>query len=478
MVNGDLRVTGTIYGTHTGNYGTCNTAAATQEKVVSIQGFSLATGVHVCVKFITNTNSHATPTLNVSSTGAKSIKYRGGNLPSAGTLAAGRVYEFRYDGTNWELVGDLDTNTQTVTGVKGNSESSYRTGNVNITAANIGLGNVNNTSDADKPVSTATQTALDGKVNKNTLIYTTSTSPSTGEYHDWNSLTDTGIYELRGDTYGDGSADKAPNRPESSRMTLVVINSDGYVRQLALGNNLYTREKISGTSGTWDDWETLESQANKVTAIREFASASDDKYPSEKAVAYKLSGLEVKPILHAEGYFNRQGVTTTWTKVGMYRNDRDTPIAYPSIYGPSGDKDGRLTGSLDSIVTLTGWEPYESGCMDFTIIFDSSTSSTQDVPFKLNRIIDQGIRKFKIRFFNYGTGTMRARFCYDYTDSGGGTYLSGVSIYTQEGKNVLNYYQVDVPPDRYAEVDVLIPTTVHDTTSTWVAIMNVTYGVS
>jgi len=36
----------------------------------------------------------------------------------------------------------------TVTGVKGNSESTYRTGNVNITKANIGLGNVENKSSA------------------------------------------------------------------------------------------------------------------------------------------------------------------------------------------------------------------------------------------------------------------------------------------------------------------------------------------
>ena len=50
-----------------------------------------------------------------------------------------------------------------ITGIKGNAESSYRTGNVNITAANLGLGNVNNTSDANKPISTATQTALNGK---------------------------------------------------------------------------------------------------------------------------------------------------------------------------------------------------------------------------------------------------------------------------------------------------------------------------
>ena len=53
----------------------------------------------------------------------------------------------------------------TVLGVKGGSESAYRTGNVNITKANIGLGNVDNTSDEDKPISTATQTALNGKAN-------------------------------------------------------------------------------------------------------------------------------------------------------------------------------------------------------------------------------------------------------------------------------------------------------------------------
>lgn len=40
--------------------------------------------------------------------------------------------------------------------VKGNAENTYRTGNVNITPANIGLGNVNNTADANKNVKYAT----------------------------------------------------------------------------------------------------------------------------------------------------------------------------------------------------------------------------------------------------------------------------------------------------------------------------------
>lgn len=42
-----------------------------------------------------------------------------------------------------------------VTGVKGDAESSYRVGNINITPTNIGLGNVDNTADAVKQVSYA-----------------------------------------------------------------------------------------------------------------------------------------------------------------------------------------------------------------------------------------------------------------------------------------------------------------------------------
>lgn len=66
-----------------------------------------------------------------------------------------------------------------VTGVKGNSESSYRRGNVNITKSNIGLGNVDNTSDANKPISIAQQAALNLKQNitDNSLTTTNKTIP-------------------------------------------------------------------------------------------------------------------------------------------------------------------------------------------------------------------------------------------------------------------------------------------------------------
>ena len=60
-------------------------------------------------------------------------------------------------------LADGRINTLAVLGVKGSAESSYRKGNVELTKANLGLGNVDNTSDASKPISTATQTALNGK---------------------------------------------------------------------------------------------------------------------------------------------------------------------------------------------------------------------------------------------------------------------------------------------------------------------------
>lgn len=57
-----------------------------------------------------------------------------------------------------------------VIGVKGEEESEYRHGNVNITRANLGLENVDNTSDLNKPISTATQAALDAKQDAMTAI--------------------------------------------------------------------------------------------------------------------------------------------------------------------------------------------------------------------------------------------------------------------------------------------------------------------
>ena len=64
----------------------------------------------------------------------------------------------------------ISTATQNALDLKANIASPTFTGTVSgITKSMVGLGNVDNTADTNKPVSTAQQTALDGKVDKSTL---------------------------------------------------------------------------------------------------------------------------------------------------------------------------------------------------------------------------------------------------------------------------------------------------------------------
>lgn len=116
------------------HYAECSTAAATAAKTVDLTNFTLATGSRIMVKF-TVTNTAASPTLNVNSTGAKAIMYRGAAI-SAGYLAAKRVYELVYDGTNWELVGDINTDTNTkVTNTLATTTKAYITGTTSATTS-------------------------------------------------------------------------------------------------------------------------------------------------------------------------------------------------------------------------------------------------------------------------------------------------------------------------------------------------------
>ena len=94
------------------HYGSCATEAATAAKVVACTGFALATGSRITVRF-TVTNTAASPTLNVNGTGAKALRYRNAAI-AAGYLAANRTYDFVYDGTYYQLVGDINTDSTAI----------------------------------------------------------------------------------------------------------------------------------------------------------------------------------------------------------------------------------------------------------------------------------------------------------------------------------------------------------------------------
>lgn len=94
------------------HYGVCTTEAETAEKAVVCNNFSLDTGSVITVKFTTTNTAQSDVTLNVNSTGAKSIKYRNSMAPNS-LFVAGHTYQFVYDGESYQLVGDIDTNIDT-----------------------------------------------------------------------------------------------------------------------------------------------------------------------------------------------------------------------------------------------------------------------------------------------------------------------------------------------------------------------------
>lgn len=106
-------------------YATCSTSEAAINKVATTisQNFLLQTGARVTVKF-SNYNIAHSPTLNVDSTGAKSIYWHGSELTSAQFWEAGAVLDFVYNGTQYELVGvakdngtNYNTGTDTISGL-------------------------------------------------------------------------------------------------------------------------------------------------------------------------------------------------------------------------------------------------------------------------------------------------------------------------------------------------------------------------
>jgi hypothetical protein len=143
-------------------YAECSTTAGTAAKAATIctdsdttnTAFTLIKGVSVQVKF-TITNTAANPTLNINSTGAKAIYYKGAAI-TAGYLKANYVYTFVFDGTNWNLVGEIDTDSNTNyyhTPTVAATASTTLTGATGSTNTKIGTGT--GVTDLYVPVATA-----------------------------------------------------------------------------------------------------------------------------------------------------------------------------------------------------------------------------------------------------------------------------------------------------------------------------------
>lgn len=82
-------------------YGTCQTAAATAAKTVSISDYRRTSGGIVTIRFQYAVPANAT--LNISDTGAYPIHYKNTSI-TAGVINAGDTCTFMFDGSNYVLI--------------------------------------------------------------------------------------------------------------------------------------------------------------------------------------------------------------------------------------------------------------------------------------------------------------------------------------------------------------------------------------
>lgn len=153
---------------------------------------------------------------------------------------------YKTTGGKWDILAGSP-----VTGVKGNSEATYRRGNVNITKSNIGLGNVDNTSDSNKPISTSQQAALDSKQNitDNSLTTTSKTVPGA-------------INEINASLTKNNLDTKIDIAIDTSSAVLFTAPSDGYL-SLVINANGYSIFRIFGADNStpemsWGDYSDAE----------------------------------------------------------------------------------------------------------------------------------------------------------------------------------------------------------------------------
>lgn len=172
-----------------------------------------------------------------------------------------------------------------VTGVKGDAETTYRKGNVNITKANIGLGNVDNTADANKSVKYATEAGKatnDAAGNKITDTYATKN-------------------ELR-----EGLAGKANTKTYENYQAFVTAMGLLPKSELKVGDNVYIKKL-----DVPDMW---------VTAVN--ATSTAYTYTNDQAIINALdttSGLTV-------GYFSFSKLETEKVDLSAYQTKTDNTL--------------------------------------------------------------------------------------------------------------------------------------------------------
>lgn len=238
-----------------------------------------------------------------------------------------------YNGTTGKLIKDSGVNTASFEPANANIQTHIgSTSNPHsVTKTQVGLGNVDNTSDANKPVSTA-QASADTTAENNAKAYADTLVVGL-----WD---DRGAYDASVNTFpasgGSGTAGAI------LKGDIWVVSVAGILGGAAVGIGDTVRALVNTPGQTASNWALQENNigyvpenaANKVTSIS--GASTDTQYPSAKLVYDQLA---LKAPLNAPTFTGTVGGITA------------AMVGAPS---GSGTSSGTNTGDQASIVGITG----------------------------------------------------------------------------------------------------------------------------
>ena len=258
------------------------------------------------------------------------------------TSVSGNGYEVGdwavYNGTSFDKVD----NTDAVSSVAG------RTGNVVLNKNDVELNNVDNTSDLNKPISTATQTALDTTVkltgNQTVAGVKTFTSspivptPTTntqaankqyvdGKYSGFKNYIINGGFDIwqRGGSFTGG------NKYTADRFKLQSNSTTDTHTRVDLGGNNYAVRVTRGSDGSYNNlFQIIENGKNRLLGKTVTVSC---KARASKNVNLAISVYDTN---NGNEILNRLtssvGITTEWTRVSVTFTIDSTPnLTYPNL---------------------------------------------------------------------------------------------------------------------------------------------------
>lgn len=157
-----------------------------------------------------------------------------------------------------------------VTGVKGEAESTYRKGNVNITKANIGLGNVDNTADSVKNVAMAVKATEDGNGNNIAATYATKTQVVVAQQTANNALN---IAQGKTQGYTFETFAEMTTELKSATSTQYKIGDSLYIKEEGV-TDYWVSGILSTNTGTYGYYEITPLETQKVD-LTEYQKKSD-----------------------------------------------------------------------------------------------------------------------------------------------------------------------------------------------------------